>query len=239
MKRPFTIMQMAIVCLLLINPGFSYTHLIKANEERDLPEFRSINLSLSCEVYVRQGNQQKVVLKGDPEELEEVETRVSGRRLTIQSKTQSWFGGGSFRSVKIYITVRELESVSVSGSGNLIGEEIIESDFLELKVSGSGSIKLSAKTSEMEATITGSGNIQLEGQTEYNDVVISGSGKLRAENLEADRYSIRISGSGSCRIHVNSSLDVRISGSGNVRYSGNPDKVNSKSTGSGSIKKVN
>ena len=135
--------------------------------------------------------------------------------------------------------MKELEGVSVSGSGNLESQGTFTCDFLDLNVSGSGNLQFDAKANEIEANISGSGNMRLSGKSEAVDMVISGSGRLRASDLVADRYSVRISGSGNCDIHVNSVLDARITGSGTIRYSGNPEKVYNKSTGRGSIRKVN
>jgi hypothetical protein len=56
--------------------------------------------------------------------------------------------------------------------------------------------------------------------------------------MEAETYKISISGSGSCRINVTKEIDASVSGSGNITYSGNPDRINHQSSGSGRIKKI-
>jgi len=47
-----------------------------------------------------------------------------------------------------------------------------------------------------------------------------------------------ISGSGSVYITANQEIDERISGSGGVYYKGNPDKVSSRASGSGKVRKL-
>jgi hypothetical protein len=49
---------------------------------------------------------------------------------------------------------------------------------------------------------------------------------------------IDITGSGGVEITVNKDLDADISGSGTVLYKGNPARVNSDASGSGSVKKM-
>jgi len=67
---------------------------------------------------------------------------------------------------------------------------------------------------------------------------VSGSGKVLAAELEANRCDIRISGSGDVEINVKNEIEANISGSGTVSYKGNPAKVNSHASGSGSVKKM-
>jgi hypothetical protein len=54
--------------------------------------------------------------------------------------------------------------------------------------------------------------------------------------MEADHYSVKISGSGKCKINVGDSLEANISGSGSVYYKGDPDKIRSNVSGSGKVK---
>jgi hypothetical protein len=49
---------------------------------------------------------------------------------------------------------------------------------------------------------------------------------------------IRISGSGDVEVNVKESLEANISGSGSVTYRGNPAHVNSHSSGSGKVRKM-
>ena len=118
----------------------------------------------------------------------------------------------------------------------VIGANTIESDDLNLSVSGSGRIKLDLEADDLTQKISGSGNIVVSGEADRAEVSISGSGNLDALDLEADHYAVRISGSGKCKINVGDSLEANISGSGSVYYKGDPDKIRSNVSGSGKVK---
>ncbi len=76
----------------------------------------------------------------------------------------------------------------------------------------------------------------MEGQARDFDGNISGSGKMSAANLLANNVDMNVSGSGSAEVYCSGILNAEISGSGKIYYTGNPDKVNSDVSGSGSVK---
>ncbi len=231
-----------ILLLMLFAYAFAVEAALKApwsKETRDLPEFNSIALRVSGHVYVKQGSTQKVEIEGSDRNLEELETRVSNKRLVIEWEgSRSWFGWSSHGSVDIYITVKDIRKLSVSGSGTIESESNFDIEDLELSVSGSGRLDFEADADNVDISISGSGRIELEGSSNDNEIHISGSGKLYAADMKSRSYDIRISGSGSCRVNVSTEIYASISGSGSVYYRGDPDKVRSNVSGSGSLRRM-
>ena len=140
--------------------------------------------------------------------------------------------------IDVYITIKNLEGLNLSGSGKVIGDSKFEVEDLDLSVSGSGDLELDVFAKNIDSGISGSGSIELSGVSGYHKVSISGSGKLAAEDMEVEEYKIHISGSGACRINVTKEIEASISGSGSVSYKGNPDRVHSSSSGSCKIRKM-
>ncbi len=162
------------------------------------------------------------------------ETDVKDGVLRI--KTDNW--NTKIKGVKIWITMPEVEALNVSGSGNILAETSIDTDELELKVSGSGKIKIpELQVGEIGAAVSGSGDMILAGSADEMEIRISGSGSVYAEALKVKECGIKISGSGSCKIDVTGELDASISGSGRVTYYGNP-QIDARVSGSGKVKKA-
>ncbi len=208
-------------------------------DTRSVDKFDEISFGIAGNLYLKIGNSQSLVLEGDQDDLDEIETKVEGGKLKIRRKGNNW-GWGSWNSndINVYITVASLEKISVSGSGKIIGESQISGDELELSVSGSGKMELDINVDELDISISGSGALYLEGSAKSLKSDISGSGKIKGEDLTVDSVRASISGSGSCYISVNKSIDANISGSGRVYYSGNPEHINAKSSGSGKVSKM-
>jgi len=226
-----TYLWVTILALLFLGVPFANAQ----KETRDVSEFTRISFGISGNLYIKQGNNQSLVLEGD--DLNEIETSVSGGKLKIRKKGNGWNWGWN-RNIDVYITVRKLEGLNLSGSGKIIGDSKFEVDELDLSVSGSGNLELDVFADKIDSGISGSGKIELSGVSGFHDVSISGSGRLSAEDMEVEEYKIRISGSGNCRINVSKEIDASVSGSGSISYKGNPDKVYHHASGSGKIKKI-
>lgn len=269
--------QLFVLALALIS-SISLVY-AQVKETRSVGTFTKITFRVPGKLYLRQGSPQKVEIEGKKDILKEIETNVEGGRLMI-GKEGGWmnWNWGDDDKVTVYITVKDIEGINVSGSGDVIGETRILTRDLDLNVSGSGSLKIEAEASgDVEADVSGSGDMIVKGKcrgfdsdvsgsgkvnlsmniAEQADFGISGSGKIEANgtansvktsisgsgkvlaaNLETNRCDIRISGSGDVEINVKNEIDATISGSGSVRYKGNPNKVNSHATGSGSLRKM-
>ena len=208
-------------------------------ETLNLPEFDEVHMGTSGEIFIKQGNKTEVILEASESRKENLEIEVRGGRLHIANKRGwNWRYWKSSGDLAVYVTMKDIRALKVSSSGKIYGKGVLRTDDMDLAVSGSGRIDIETEADDLEASISGSGKIELAGKCAYNDVSISGSGKLLAEDLESEEYYISISGSGNCKINVSKKIEARVSGSGRVYYKGNPDRVNSRVSGSGSVKKI-
>jgi len=200
-------------------------------QEREVSEFSKVHLKGSGKVFLTPGEKQSLEIKTDDNIMPLIETDVSGNKLTISH------GNHHLRptSFEVYITLENLEGVRISGSGDIIGKGRFVTDTLFTEISGSGDMDLEVETGLLETKISGSGSIHLSGKAEDYTVSISGSGKINAFDVDAKHVSVKISGSGDCRVSTSESLDAKISGSGDVYYRGRP-QINAKISGSGSLK---
>jgi hypothetical protein len=255
----------------------SMTAAAQTKETRNVGTFTKISFRFSGKLYLKQGSPQKVELQGDKDVLSEVETEVEGSRLIIGHEGKWNWGWKDDKEIIAYVTVADIEGVSVSGSGDVIGQGLIKTGDLDLNVSGSGNLEIEVEaTGDVDADVSGSGDIDLKGRCKgFNSDVsgsgkvvlsmimsdladfgvsgsgkisasgsapsvktnISGSGKVLASDFATNSCQVRISGSGDVEINVKNELDVNIAGSGSVSYKGNPSKINSHASGSGTIRK--
>lgn len=221
------------MAFLVANPVFA------ESEERDVPSFSKISVKIAANVFVEQGKKQSVKIVAKSSILNDIITEVNDRTLNIRFPVNYIFKKINPGKIDIYITVPEIDGLSLSGSGDISAKEI-ESRILDLAVSGSGDINVDELTvGRVNIGISGSGNINVNKGTakEEISVSISGSGNLEAKGFEADNVKVRIAGSGNCRITSNGSINARIVGSGSVYYMGNPS-IDSSVAGSGSVKKM-
>jgi hypothetical protein len=204
--------------------------------ERNTDDYNGIAVSGWFDVELVSGNEGEITLKGEANLLEYIITEVKDGKLVIKTekgvnlKPSSWKSG-----IHITVPVESINSVAMSGSGDIVGKTKIKSDKFSTAMSGSGDITLDIDTSSLSATMSGSGDISLSGRTTDFEATISGSGDIEAYNLDADHVEATVSGSADIQVTANKSIKARVSGSGDISYRGNPEKVDTKTSGSGDI----
>jgi len=229
----------------------------QVRETRSVSTFTKIAFRVPGKLYLRQGSTQKVEIEGKKEFLQEIETTVEGNKLVIgkEGKWTDWNWSNDDR-VNVYITVKDIEALSVGGSGDLIAETKLTAANLDLSVSGSGSLKAEVDvTGSLEADVSGSGDLEVRGKcraydsdvsgsgsvtlalniTDVADFGVSGSGKIEASGT-ASTVKVSISGSGkvlAANLETNT-CDVRISGSGDVEINVK-EALDANISGSGSV----
>lgn len=218
--------------ILLFACGISCGSEALIKEERPMDGFTRLSLSGYGNVYVIQGNEEKLIVEAQPQTLEYIETAVSRGKLTLGFKDRR-HSNRNLGPINYYVTMITIESLGVSGSGDIEAGKIKTGQF-GLHISGSGNINIDElDADEIKVSVSGSGDCAVSGKLKYQDIHISGSGNYNAKDLKCDDATVSISGSGDVKIWVMDDLDVHISGSGKVGYYGRP-AVNSHSSGSGS-----
>jgi hypothetical protein len=204
-------------------------------EARIVTAFTEVSFSIPGEMYIKSGPEYRVELVGDKSVIDNVITEVTGKKLII--KKDDWTFNFN-EKVILYITMPQVDGLSVSGSGKAVIEEGLNSGSLKLSVSGSGRVVLSDLESEnLSCDISGSGNIIIEGNGHVKnaEITISGSGNYTGQNLILSDVGVHVSGSGNCECNVTKSLIASVSGSGDIFYFGNP-KIDARISGSGHIR---
>ena len=204
------------------------------SEEREVPEFNQISVKGSGKVILSTGETQRVVVNTDDNIIGHIQTEVSNGKLVLSHERKNLRP----TVLTFHITAVNLAGVSISGSGDIIGNEEFNSDSFYADIAGSGDISMKISADRLESNISGSGSIYLSGSANSYDATITGSGDVDAFDLRAQASSVVITGSGNCRISVSDRLRAKITGSGDVLYKGYPE-VNQTITGSGSVKNRN
>lgn len=210
-------------------------------ETRSLGAFQKIRNSGNLDVFLSKGDKESARLEISGIELERIATEVENGVLKIFIKKNNWGDWGWNNNVKgkVYVTYRNLDGISNSGSGDISGETLIEASDLNLSSSGSGDMYFSnLKANSLDVSISGSSNITLKGSASSVGMSISGSGDLDASGFKADKFDASVSGSGNIQIHVNTELRARVSGSGDIVYTGSPEVTDLRTSGSGRIRKI-
>ena len=205
-------------------------------EEHTVSAFKKLDVSSNINVYVSQGDFKPIKLEGDENLLSYIEIEQDGDELVI--KTKDHFNLESEGDLKVYVTAPDFRKISVSGAGDIIGEnKITSSEELELGMSGAGNIRMEVDAPKLSADISGAGSMYLKGQSKDVDLTVSGVGSAHCYDLLAENTHVQLSGVGSAEVYASVKIDAQASGVGSIHYRGNPTTVNQNVSGVGSISK--
>jgi hypothetical protein len=165
-------------------------------EERAVSGFSGVHLAAMGNLYIEPGNEEALRIEAEDNLLQYFEVDVSGDTLEI--KTQEMISLYPTRPVNFYLTVKELDTIVLSGSGDIKAPNL-EAEQISIIISGSGDVETGRlQADEVEMKISGSGSLEVTGsKVKKQHVIINGSGDVNLSDVEADLIEVQITGSGS------------------------------------------
>jgi hypothetical protein len=227
-----------------------------AEEERPVSAVTKVELATFGDLVIQVGEKEELRIEAEHNLMRYIET--AQRNGTLIIKTRKGVNLRNRRPVRYFLTVKRLESIEISGSGNVEVADLeaarfdvtingsgdlemgdLDTDTLRVRLSGSGDMDMDYLRAEaLRVDITGSGKLDVAGgQIEKQEVTVTGSGDYRARGLESAEAEVRLTGSGTATMQVEDDLRVTITGSGDLHYVGDPS-VDSSVTGSGEIRQA-
>ncbi len=202
-------------------------------ETREVSGFNALSASAFGEYVIRQGEIESLTIQAPSDYLRYLETRVEDGTLHIDLRRG--LIGGPVRRVTYTITVKELNGLHLSGAGSIKVLDGLQSDDLNVSLSGAGSIEIDdLQAKSLSVNFSSAGAIVIAGQVDSQSVNLSGLGSYETGDLECRTATVNLSGAGSATLWVTENLDVAVSGVGSVNYFGNP-QISQNVSGLGSV----
>ncbi len=202
------------------------------NEEREISGVKGVALAFVGDLRITQGDEEKLLITADDNVLPLITTEVKDGVLTIGSK--STLGIPVVNNLHYDLTVRDLNSLQLSGTGNAEMNGLNTGD-LSVGVSGAGNLSIKGlQADRVTANLSGVGNLALSGKANRQTIGLSGAGSYSGGDLETGSTTVTLSGLGGATVWATESLNATISGAGNVEYYGSPD-VKSTVSGLGDV----
>jgi len=188
------------------------------------------------ELDIRLGDKEELLIETDDNLLQYLEAEQDGG--TLRSGTRRGFNLRPSRTVRYTLTVKELEFLGLSSSGNAHAPAL-SADRFEIRISSSGDVSVDGIDADsLDVSISSSGNVEIgEGVVDMQEIHISSSGNYRGESVRSGRATVVLSSSGDARLWAEESLDASLSSSGSVYYKGDPEVSDSHSS-SGRVTRI-
>ncbi|MFA9389312.1 MAG: head GIN domain-containing protein [Prolixibacteraceae bacterium] len=214
--------------------AYSWTKTVKGNgkvskEVRKVASFDGVKASAGINVYLFQGDEEKVVVETDENLQEclivEVEGTILKCYLDCNVRNSS--------KLNVYVNFKKLNKIKASSGSDIYGETMITTDHMDIDVSSAADVKveLNAKTVNCDAS-SGSDAV-IKGKADYLDADASSGADIKAADLVVGSCKASASSGADIRVTVTDKIDADASSGGDVIYYGNPkvEHINESSGG--------
>ena len=206
--------------------------------DRSISGFNSVIVGGPFDVIITQGEMESVKVEAPLDAMDKVITEVSFGVLNVYNKKDgrdwnNWWH--DHKKIVVYVTVKELNSINISGSGSAIFKDGISAENLKLNISGTGDMVGNVDVKMLESVVSGSGDMKIAGKAENSKVSLKSSGDFAATKLITSNSEVNVTGSGDAQVNSTKVIDAKINGTGNVLYTGTVKRVYISQSGTGDI----
>lgn len=238
--KPINLIVVFITTLILSSCNININNGEKGNgnvvtQKRDVTEdFAEVRGSAGLDVYLTQGNENKIVVEADENLLEYISTDIKNGKLHVTTSSNI----GRSKAKKVYITFKELNNIEASSGADVIGNSVIKSKNLSLRSSSGADLKVEIFSKELVIKSSSGSEVIVSGKATSLKADASSGSEIDAEKLLVVNCYADASSGAEVTVNVKDKLETHVSSGGNVKYYGNPISVNSNKSHSGSVKKM-
>jgi len=213
--------------------------------EFDLKGFTAVTVLGFMDVLIEQGDF-AVRADGDEGLVAALQLSVKGKELVIAMMDDNGGenqGKCATQTILVHVQMPKLESMELTGSGDVHANGFDTSGPVTVHLSGSGDMHintfkgLSALNIRLDGSgdvfgegsaiagltkieLAGSGDVRMEGSTEDLEVSVVGSGDVDASEMKARTCRVKVVGSGDVAVNCRGGAESKIAGSGTINNSG-------------------
>lgn len=201
-------------------------------EERTISEdFSTIKATEGLDVYLTQSDNESIVVEADENLQELILTEVEDGVLKIHTKENI----GNATSKKVKISFKDISSIISTSGSDVYSTNTITVEKLTLKSTSGSDIKLDVNTSVLNCSSTSGSDIMLTGKTIKLIAEATSGSDIKAADLIAESSEVKATSGADITVNTSKELTARATSGGDVKYYGNPEKVDTKDSPSGSI----
>lgn len=192
----------------------------------ELADFDKVEVRGNFDVFIKEGTEYSVELKGRDENLKKSFVRKFDDVLEIDTESKEWESIKDLKrsnKVKVYITMPGISKLEGSGATDFTVESFKYKD-LEIKLSGGSSVDINiAEAEDIKMDLDGASSVTVQGDAKYLDADLTAAARLKAYDLKLESAKIETKDASSARVTVRNSLEANASGISSIKYKGDPE----------------
>ncbi len=197
-------------------------------------DFTKVKGCCGLDIYLTQGDENKVVVEADENLQEQIETYVDNDRLVMRVEGNI----GRSKAKKVYVTYKSIDEVDASSGSDMIFNSVLKAETISLECSSGADIEVEVFAKEVLADCSSGADIEVSGKaTSLRADASSGSDIVAKDLLVVDCRADASSG-GDITVNVKDKLVTEASSGGTINYYGNPSEISKNKSRSGSVRKL-
>ncbi|MEZ4999610.1 MAG: head GIN domain-containing protein [Bacteroidales bacterium] len=202
-------------------------------ENRNLDGFTGVKTATAVDIYLSQGNNFSVKVEADDNLIDDIVTEVKDGILNVHIRkgiSITWH-----EKMIVHVTMKEIDYISASSAGDVIGVTPLRVDDLKIRTSSAGDVKVEVTAKTLDLGTSSSGDITISGKADYLEASTSSAGDIKGYDLSVREADLSSSSAGDIKITVTEKLRARASSAGDIYYMGDPKYVDARSSSAGDV----
>ncbi len=221
-------------CQFNINTGEDGNGKVVTEERNVSEDFTEVRGSAGLDVYLTQGDENKIVVEADENLLQYIETDIEDGKLHVTTSANIRHS----EAKKVYVTYKQLTNIEASSGADVTGNSVIKSERLSLKSSSGADLKVEIFAKELTAKASSGADLEISGKASSLTADASSGSEIDAKELMVANCNAEASSGAEVSVNVKNNLETQVSSAGNINYYGDPISVNSNKSNSGSVRKM-
>lgn len=196
--------------------------------------FSSMEATKGLEVYLTQSDTESIRVETDENLQNLIIVEVINDVLKIHTKQTI----GKCKSKKVMVSFKNISFIKATSGSDVYSTNTINSEHLDLETTSGSNMRLAINTLSLNCKSTSGSNLHVSGKTNQLLAEAASGSDIEAAHLITQISNIKATSGADITSNVTKELIADTSSGGDIKYTGNPEIVNTKERSSGSVKKL-
>lgn len=216
-----------------LGPGVDGDRNVVSSNRNISEDFENIKVSEGLDLYITQGNSVSLSVEADENLQDIIITEVENNTLKIHTSENI----RNAASRKIMLNIKDIKSIKATSGSDVYSTNTIKVNELDLTTTSGADMELEIDTKNLKCKATSGSDMKLRGKTDFFTAEATSGSDIKASNLKAVTADVKATSGADISIDTSKEITARATSGGDIKYSGNPEKVNSSDSSSGSVRK--
>ncbi len=201
-------------------------------EKREIGnDFSRVKVSSGIDLFIKQGSKVSLTVEADENLHDYIMTEVEGNQLKIYVDGNIWRA----KARKVYLTVTDLEELKATSGSDVYSESVLKSKDLVVSTSSGADMNIEVDADNVKSSSSSGSDLKITGKSITHSTSATSGSSINAYGLESKDVTAKVSSGADIGVYAAESINARASSGGDIRYKGNPEKVNKKTSSGGGV----